>query len=268
MNNIVKFFVIALLTLTIIIFHQVRYTKVNYISLNTKKIDSTIKILQLTDYHDKYYLNRKNKLINMIKELNPDIIVITGDLIDSDTEKLDNTFLFIEKLLKINPNLYFVSGNHEWRNDNHESLINGLKERNLIILNNTNKVYQKNDLKINLCGIDDPYSNHDDINKAQDNLNFNLYTILLSHSPNIIFKEGTDNIDLILSGHTHGGQIRIPGIGAILAPGQELFPKYDKGLFQVSEKTKIYIDSGLGTSVLPVRLLNRSQMTLITINGI
>jgi len=228
MNKVFVCICIFLLILIIFNIYQVTYTQVKYISLYSNKSDSSeqIKILQLSDLHNKTYLNRNNKLINKIKKLNPDLIVITGDLIDGKTRSLENIFIFLEKLTKINENIYFVLGNHEWRN-----------------------------------------YNHDNINKALDNIDDSLFTILLSHSPDIIFKEDVNRVDIILSGHTHGGQIRLPGIGAIVAPRQGFFPKYDKGLYQISEYTKLYIDSGLGTSVVPIRLFNGSQMTMITFKG-
>jgi predicted MPP superfamily phosphohydrolase len=95
------------------------------------------------------------------------------------------------------------------------------------------------------------------------------FLLFLSHDPMIIRRgKGRERCaDLILSGHTHGGQIRIPWLGALYAPTQGMFPKYDKGLFQVDETTKLYICSGLGTSRIPVRFLNRAQATLVKLVG-
>ncbi|MGF7058738.1 metallophosphoesterase [Brassicibacter mesophilus] len=270
MKSIIKYCSIILLITLIIVIFEIRYPKVNHVSIRSSKINrgKQLKILQLSDIHNKIYLNKNDKLIKKIKELNPDIIVITGDLIDWKTREYGDIYLLVEKLAEVNANIYFVSGNHEWRNGNVEQLVKELTRRGITIINNSNEIFFNNNIQVNMCGIDDPYSNHDDLDTALNSIDRNLYTVLLSHSPNIIFKKDVSQIDLILSGHTHGGQIRLPGIGAIVVPGQKIFPKYDKGLFNVSESTKLYIDSGLGTSVYPIRLFNRSQMTLIKIQGI
>ena len=97
-----------------------------------------------------------------------------------------------------------------------------------------------------------------------ENISEKEYNLLLSHSPNKPINYLNKNIDLILSGHTHGGQVRIPIIGGVLAPGQGLFPKYDKGLYKIGN-TSLYIDSGLGNSLLPIRMFNRVQISNIEV---
>jgi predicted MPP superfamily phosphohydrolase len=167
----------------------------------------------------------------------------------------------------MNPHTYYVLGNREWRNGNINSFLNGLNERKVMILNNTNIKFPKENFITNLCGIDDPYTGVEDVEKAFDGIDTKHFTILLSHSPDIIMKESHILADLILCGHTHGGQVRLPFIGAVIAPRQGFFPVYDKGLFDIDTDTKLYIDSGLGNSLLPLRFWNRSQMSFITIIG-
>ncbi|WP_255259575.1 hypothetical protein [Lentibacillus sp. CBA3610] len=115
--------------------------------------------------------------------------------------------------------------------------------------------------------MDDRQQEHDISSKAFKNLRSEYYTILLSHAPDITKQYQSIPADLILSGHTHGGQIRLPFIGALLAPGQVLFPKLDRGTFPLDPEQYLYIDSGLGTTRLPVRFFNQSQMSLVTITG-
>ncbi|MFP4017603.1 MAG: VanZ family protein [Halanaerobiales bacterium] len=119
--------------------------------------------------------------------------------------------------------IYYVSGNHEWGNLHMEQLLIGLKERNVTILINKNNQLSKNGVTINLLGVDDVSSGNQDLKMPINNIDQELYTILLSHSPGII--KNYDNLpaDLILSGHTHGGQVRIPFIGALVAPDQGKF---------------------------------------------
>lgn len=248
-------------------YYQVNITKIEKIKISTHKLltGEKLKILQISDVHNKI-VKRDSRLISNLSRLDVDIIVITGDLIDRKTKDFANAYNFISNLKNINPNIYYIPGNHEWTNRNTEKFMEGLKKTNINILINDNKKITIGNKKINICGIDDPYLKRDNLELGLKGINKDYFTLLLSHSPNIIFNKKKIPVDLILSGHTHGGQVRMPLIGPIVAPGQGFFPKYDKGLFKL-EETKLYIDSGLGTSVLPIRFLNRSQVSLIEIYG-
>ncbi|WP_425447052.1 metallophosphoesterase [Dethiothermospora halolimnae] len=249
------------------IYYQVNYTKVEKTNVTSNKFatDDKMKILQISDVHNKR-IKKDSKLMSTIKNLDADIIVITGDLIDRETKDFENVYEFVYNLKNINPNIYYIPGNHEWTNRNTEKFMTGLKKTNINILINDNKKITIDNRTINICGIDDPYLNRDNLKMALKGINKNYFTLLLSHSPDIVFGKKDIPVDLILSGHTHGGQVRFPFIGPIVAPGQGFFPKYDKGLFEVGS-SNIYIDSGLGNSVLPIRFLNRSQVSLIEIYG-
>jgi len=250
------------------IYFEVNYVKLKNIILKSKKLPKgqKLKILHISDLHNKKPSNNKS-LLNRIRKLNPDIIALTGDIIDAKSISFDNAYSLLEELVKINKNTYFVSGNHEWRNRKKHDFISGLKKRNIRIINNTNELITKENFSINICGIDDPYSNHEDIYKAFYEIDDSNYTLLLSHSPDILFKKKILPCDLIICGHTHGGQVRFPFIGGIIAPGQGFFPKYDKGIYKLKKDTTLYINSGLGTSTFPIRFLNRSQISLITLLG-
>ncbi|MEJ8554382.1 metallophosphoesterase [Tepidibacter sp. Z1-5] len=249
------------------IYYQVTDIKINKINIYSNKIpnDSSIRILQISDIHNRNLNNIG--LIHYIRESNIDMVVLTGDIIDAKTENFERIYSFLDSLININPNIYFVSGNHEWRNSNKDAFIDSLRKKNLIDLNNSNKVFEKNNIKINICGIDDPYTDHENTYSAFKNIDTQYFTILLSHSPNVITKYKNIDSNLILCGHTHGGQIRLPLIGGLIAPGQGFFPKYDKGLYKLHNDKEIYIDSGLGTSALPIRFLNKSQISLIILQN-
>ncbi|WP_432408139.1 metallophosphoesterase [Wukongibacter sp. M2B1] len=266
----------ALITLSIIVFFlivdiyfEVSYPKIENIVLKSKKLpkSKTLKILHISDIHNMKLSRNIRRLLNDIKEMKPDIIALTGDIIDGKTKDFKNIYRFIEALVKINSNIYFVSGNHEWRNHKVEDFLKGLEGRKIKIINNSNEIITKHNFSINVCGIDDPYTSHDDLHKAFKSIENNSFTLLLSHSPNIIFKKDNLPCDLIICGHTHGGQIRLPFLGGIIAPGQGYFPKYDMGLYKLKSNTLLYINSGLGTSSLPIRFLNRSKVSFITLTG-
>ncbi|WP_432663356.1 metallophosphoesterase [Wukongibacter baidiensis] len=260
---------IIILLLIVDIYFEVNYAKIENIVLKSKKLPKgkTLKILHISDVHNKKFSGKTRNLLNDIKKLDPDIIALTGDIIDGRTTDFKNIYHLTEELVKINASTYFVSGNHEWRNPKTKEFMKGLKKRNIKIINNSNEIITKDTFSINVCGIDDPYTNHDDTVKAFNNISKSNFTLLLSHSPNIVLKKNNLPCDLVLCGHTHGGQIRLPFIGGLIAPGQGYFPKYDKGIYRIDNDTVLYINSGFGTSSLPIRFLNRSQVSLITLTG-
>lgn len=242
--------------------------KVNAVQFHTDKIPAGAEftILQISDLHVKVFDHHNEKLITAIADLRADIIVITGDLIDRGMNNFARVFSLLDHLKAINKQIFFVSGNHEWGNPGYIHFLEGLRERNITILNNQNTQITNHRVTINLAGIDDASTDHENMEAALAGINKKYYTILLSHTPAI--KKFKDiPADLILSGHTHGGQVRLPVIGAIIAPGQGLFPKFDKGVFHILENRYLYIDSGLGTSLAPIRFLNKSQLSFIRISN-
>jgi predicted MPP superfamily phosphohydrolase len=262
-------FVALIFIMIAYIFYQVNFTRAEHVTFKTPKLNGNppIKIMQLTDFHDMRSGIMQNIILKSVSELEPDVIVITGDLIDDHSGGYDNVYNFVEKILKMNPEVNFVSGNHEWRKGSIDKLISGLRTRGVKIINNICRRVDINGTKINICGLDDFYNKKYKFSKDFEGADKELFTVLLSHSPDIVFANRNIPADLILSGHTHGGQVRLPFIGALIAPGQGFFPKYSKGLYQISEKTSLYIDSGAGVSTFPVRFLNRSQISLIRIEG-
>ncbi|WP_077622523.1 metallophosphoesterase [Sediminibacillus massiliensis] len=241
--------------------------KVKTVEFKSTKLpkNAEITVLQISDLHNKVFDADNETLLDTVKRLNADIIVLTGDLIDRDTESFQHVFEFVEKLTVINDKVFFVSGNHEWGNTGTEEFIKGLQERNITLLNNKNTEVSVGKVTLNLAGVDDVSTSHENIEEAFKNINKERYTILLSHSPGVVDKYENVPADLTLSGHTHGGQVRLPFIGALVAPDQGLFPKLDQGTFEMEQNQYLYIDSGLGTSVAPVRFLNKSQMSMIKI---
>ncbi|RDW16882.1 metallophosphoesterase [Oceanobacillus chungangensis] len=243
--------------------------KINRMQFQSSKIpiDTKITILQLSDLHNKVFGEDNEALIDTVIQANADIIVLTGDLIDRDTDDLHGVFSLVERITALHPHVFFVSGNHEWGNHFAGALVEGLEHRNVTILNNRNTEITVGNATFNLVGIDDVSTNHENLNLAFENVNQESYTILLSHSPSILDKYEDVPADLILSGHTHGGQVRLPFIGALVAPDQGFFPEKDKGTYAFGEDKFLYIDSGIGTSIAPIRFLNQSQVSLIEISG-
>lgn len=249
---------------------------VTYYSINNKKKPKDFdgyKIIQVSDFHSIKNNKLVNDIIYNIKKAKPNIIVITGDLISNSKEKnLNKAIFFIKKIKGIAP-IYFISGNHEARINNYDKLKRMLKDQGVTILDNKCELIKYKNANINLIGIDDPvmvssgYTDNsniinDELTKA--NYNRDKFNILLSHRPELFSTYVKSKIDLIFSGHTHGGQIRLPFIGAIYAPNQGLFPKYDCGLFERDNSIMI-VSRGIGTSKLPIRIHDRPEIVIVSL---
>lgn len=265
-NNIRSIlFICTMLLIIIDVCFDVNFPKVEKSIVRSDKINgsSMLKILQISDVHG---YNKQSFILNAVKSNRPDIIVITGDLIDKRTAGFEDLYTLADELIKLNSNVFFVSGNHERWHDRGKEFVRSLSEKKIKVLNNSNAYFMKDSIQYNICGIDDYYSGLDDLGKAFQGIDEKNYTVLLSHSPTVVEQIDSIKADLVLSGHAHGGQVRLPFIGALIAPGEGLFPKYSKGFYSFNDKV-LYVDSGLGTSVLPLRFLNRSQISLIEIKS-
>lgn len=274
-----KYIIIFIFALALSIFliwqnNNIVITKHNYISSKLPKKFNGFKILHISDLHNKDFYGR---LTNIINDINPDIIVITGDLIDRRKTNLDVAKGFIKEIVKIAPT-YYVSGNHEQLSNHYIELKEILKNSNVTNVDNRYTTISIEDSEIGLMGIADPAINRKENNNfvgknpsymrsSLDKLNKNInsdFNILLSHRPEQfdVYKEF--GLDLVFSGHVHGGQIRIPLIGGILAPDQGFFPKYSQGM-HTEGSTSMVVSRGLGNSLFPFRVFNRPEVVVVMI---
>lgn len=248
------------------------YINNNKLSINTivyenHKIQTDFngfKIIHLSDLHNKSFGKNQSKLIAKINTLNPDIIVITGDIINSHKKDTNNAFILLNELTKLYP-IYYVPGNHEARRSDYQKLLLNIENLGIIVLNNTTCSININNSKINIYGLEYDFfncKNHfsTDILKSVDEKYFN---ILLSHGPHYFDYYAKFKFDLIFSGHEHGGQFRIPLIKkGIYAPSEGLFPKFSEGIHRKHNSTLI-VSRGLGNSRFPFRLFNLPEILLI-----
>ena len=236
---------------------------------------SGFKIAHLSDFHNTQFGKNNKKLLRLLKEQKPDIITITGDLVDARRTNFDIALSFTKQALEIAP-VYYVTGNHESRIPEYQQFEKMLKGIGVVILRDQSVLLVKNEASIALLGLDDPGFICPSPNSLQElceqtNKKLNkikrgkdIFTIGLSHRPELFQAYVENKLDLVLSGHTHGGQIRIPEIGGMIAPMQGFFPKYDAGLYHIAQ-TDLVIHRGLGNSLFPLRINNRPEVILITL---
>lgn len=234
------------------------------------------RIAHISDLHNTEMGKDNEKLISMLVEAEPDIIVITGDMIDSRNTKVDIALKFAEQAVMIAP-CYYVAGNHEARVEEYIDLKEGLVERGVTVLEDEKAEIECLGESIVLVGVTDPSFETDyllgddeavmksklkELVKEEDG-----YVILLSHRPELFDCYVENDVDLIFSGHAHGGQIRIPFIGGVVAPNQGVLPKYDAGVF-TEDNTNMVVSRGVGNSIIPLRVNNRPEVVLVELEYI
>lgn len=226
------------------------------------------KILQIADLQNKEFGKGQNRLLKKINASSPDIIVITGDLLDRHEGRtnVESALDFIHDITEIAP-VYFVSGNHEHQSGEWEDLLDGLIDAGVTVLDNGKSIINKNGEAITLIGLADK-----SVNQHFDKMLHTLmagqedcFNILLSHRPELFETYVKENIDLAFTGHAHGGQIIIPFIRqGIFAPHQGFFPKYTEGMHE-KDGTVMVVSRGLGNSSFPFRIFNRPELIEVTL---
>lgn len=252
-------------------------TQYNFSSDKVPKNFNGYKIVQLSDLHSKSFGNNQSDLVKKVKKVKPDLIVFTGDLIDSDRYDEKTSLTLMEKLVQIAP-VYYVTGNHEWWSGKFNSLEDKLKDTGVQVMRNTVEEITIGNDKIQIIGIDDPakvnepYAERaiaeEDITNAIKGLKEGVnFKILLSHRPELFSLYTQYEFDVVFSGHAHGGQVRIPFVGGLVAPNQGLFPKYSSGMHDVDNTTMI-VNRGLGNSIIPLRVFNRPEIVVVTLKRV
>ena len=232
---------------------------------------SGYRIAHISDLHNAQMGRDNEKLLAMLRQAEPDMIAITGDMIDSRNTDVAIALGFAEEAMKIAP-CYYVTGNHEARVAEYAAFKEKLMSLGVIVLANERIELEREGQRIALLGVDDPSFQTDYLTgDAETVMETGLqaltqedaaYTVLLSHRPELFDIYAQNGIDLVLSGHAHGGQIRLPFIGGLAAPNQGIFPKYDAGLY-TSGATQMIVSRGIGNSIIPLRFNNRPEVILI-----
>lgn len=230
---------------------------------------SGFKIAQISDLHNAEFGTDNQKLIDILKNEAPDAIVITGDLIDARRTNTEIAESFARRCMEI-ADCYYVPGNHEARlGDTYDAFESALIADGVNVLRNGSVRIRKGMDAIRIVGVDDPaFAKASDaitnLDAALEALSSDDFTILLAHRPELIDEYSKWGIDLVLSGHAHGGQIRLPGIGGLYAPGQGFFPKYTSGNYTVGD-TEMIVSRGIGNSAFPLRVNDRPEVVIVTL---
>lgn len=284
-----KVFIILLVVFTVVVINlyenlSVKVTKYVFDTGKLHEEFGGLRIVQLSDIHMIRSEEQSDKLYNKTLEQKPDVIAITGDLIDTDKyankEYQEMTVSFCRRLCSIAP-VYFVYGNHEIMllDDPENNLFKTRLEANGVhILNNSCKMISKDGYEFNLLGIQDPATLYKDekyafgngsvdiLNDITNELDRDNVSILFAHRPEL-FSLYTDdyNIDVTLTGHAHGGQFRIPftSIG-LYAPNQGFFPQYTSGMYKSGGNIMV-VNRGIGNSKIPFRIFNMPEIVVLDI---
>lgn len=242
-------------------------------NLHTDKVFSPVKLALITDLHNCLYGENQSELINAIDDFQPDAILLGGDIFD-DSYVNDNGKILVDAIAKQYP-VYYVSGNHEWWSGEMYQYFSYLETAGVTILRGTGEYLTINGNTLRICGTDDPEVNRYDtlylsfqeqLQKIAEDINPEYYQVLLTHRPEKAQQYFQYDFDLVLSGHAHGGQARIPMLlNGFYAPNQGFFPEYAGGTYDFNNR-KLIVSRGLSreNTKLP-RIFNRPELVLVTI---
>ena len=245
-------------------------------------IKGKVKIVQLSDLHSKEFGENNYNLFKKVIEQDPDILFATGDIIDSNSKNIDSIIKLLSDINKIVP-VFYIPGNNEVRIEKLEEILNKLKDEKINVLNNEIISINVKQNRINILGLVEGKNFKEKflVNKAKGTYSYEgdkeLFNrlekksglkLVLSHYPENFEAAGDKsyskyNFDIMFSGHAHGGQFILPGIGGLFAPGQGIRPKYYGGLY--GNKNKLVVSRGLGNSGFPLRLFNRPDIVVVDI---
>lgn len=235
-------------------------------------------LCQVSDVHNEARGEGNAALLRALREAAPDLICITGDFLDSRRTDLDFALELAGQLAEIAPAVY-VTGNHEARLMDLSALEAGLAARGVRVLRDGWTPLARGGEEIALLGLDDPgfaagedWTLAEGLDQTQARLSALLaqagdrFSLVLSHRPELLPAYAEAGADLVLSGHAHGGQVRLPGIGGLFAPGQGILPRLTSGVYARGE-TRLVVSRGLGNSAFPLRVFNPPEIVTVTLRA-
>ncbi|BCN31395.1 metallophosphoesterase [Anaeromicropila herbilytica] len=273
----------AIIVILIILFYENRKLTVTEYSIDSKKVPREFhntKIVLLSDLHNNCYGRNNKILIARIKAINPDIILIAGDMIVGKVGYDTKVAIDLLSELTKKYSVYYGNGNHEQRlgiyeqtkNTTYKVYIEKLKKMGVHLLTNEHVAIRRGNSSITVTGlelhedfykkINRPTMTKEYLNQLLGRPDKNKYQVLIAHNP-MYFEDYVNwGADLVVSGHVHGGMIRLPFVGGVISPQYQLFPKYDAGKFEKSGKHMI-LSRGLGMHTIKIRFLNKPELVVI-----
>lgn len=259
-----------------VIWDNNRFVVTHYTIENEKIPDSFtgFRIAQVSDLHNCEFGENHEDLLQALKDGKPDMIAITGDLVDSYFPHLERSMDFVARATQVAP-VYYVSGNHESRQD-YKEICRRLEQLDVTVLDGNSVVLTRETDTITLLGVQDPAFFADSLSDDKDEDKKEMrdllsqlqmpegFCVLLSHRNDMLELYAETGADLVLSGHAHGGQFRLPWIGGIYAG--KLFPKHDGGVY-TQEDTTLVVSRGLGNSLFPFRVNNPPELVFVTLKS-
>lgn len=223
-------------------------------------------LVQVSDLHSKEMGEGQELLLNTISQAKPDVILLTGDLVDGRRPELAPALELARGAAALAPT-YYVTGNHEtslpW--ETREQIENGLEAAGVVLLDNrTEELSLPGGGTIVLTGLCDDNLGDGTLERLSASWQEDAVTVLLAHEPQYIENYAASGVDLAFCGHAHGGQIRLPLVGGLFAPGQGILPKYTAGIYQLGE-TQMVVSRGIGGSLFPQRVWNRPEVVAVTL---
>ena len=272
--------IVLLIVIALLLFcsYQNRHLETTYYTYKSEQFGADLegyRIVQISDLHNAKFGKHNQKLVDRIRECEPDMIVLTGDLVDSNHTNVDRAVQFVDEIVKICP-VYYVTGNHEYwlEKSEYDELMDGLASAGAVILDDQVVEISRGDAKFRLVGLDDKSLAdgtlgtllNNDQNVANEDSEKKEFTVVLAHEPQYLARYAGIGVDLVLSGHAHGGQFRLPFVGGIVAPDQGFLPEYTAGEYYM-DGTEMIVSRGLGNSVIPVRLFNYPEIVCAELVG-
>ena len=256
----------ATIVLTLITYASTHWVQVTEVRVEVRGLPADLdglRILHLTDWHNRSTSKTHVDVLAAVGEEHFDLICLTGDLVESQVSQVEPVVHVLVQLRRAAP-IFSVIGNHDWSAGGPQ-VIQALKEAGVESLENTSTSIEIRGVPLTLVGVSDFYSRRSDVDAAFSEAS-EAFNLVLTHDPRIFPLVAERGPSLVLAGHTHGGQIRLPFFGTLYAPGQGFFPEYGDGLYW-EDRSVLYISRGIGyTSILPFRFWNRPEITLLTLH--
>lgn len=258
-------------------YYYAREIEPSLLDVNIEQVSSSLipqsfqnfNIIQFSDTHVGFHFTVKQmrKVVQKINEKNPDLIVFTGDLVD-EPQTFNEQQALINELKKLAAPFgkYWIYGNHDHGGYGTDMILNIMEQAEFRLLKNSHVLVEKDYEQIVLAGIDDVILGNPDLQQTLQHVDPNLYTILLAHEPDFVNKTVHSDVNIQLSGHSHGGQVRVPFIGHLYTPVYA--EEFVVGKYNFENDLTLFVSKGIGTTRLPFRFFCKPEINSFILNHI